>query len=166
MHVRTRSPRNAASGGLCDRPRRRSGSDAQFAPPSTSIDSVNATPPASTRFVSVRSSSGRRTSVIQRTDVRSHAADREDCSCAGPAHTVSPVNRRLVAAVRWYQVQAQGRLSPCRFTPSCSCYAVEALELHGTASGLWLTLRRLLRCRPFGPSGYDPVPDVLSQKVM
>ena len=166
MHVRTRSPRNAASGGLCDRPRRRSGSDAQFAPPSTSIDSANATSPASTGLVSVRSSSGRRTSIIQRTDVRSHTVDGEDCSYTGAAHSVSTLTRRLVAAVRWYQVQAQGRLSPCRFTPSCSCYAVEALELHGTASGLWLTLRRLLRCRPFGPSGYDPVPDVLSQKVM
>ena len=164
MHVRTRSPRNAASGGLCDRPRRRSGSDAQFASSATSIDSAIATPPATTGFVSVRSNSGRRSSIIQRTDVRSHAVDGEDCSCTGAAHSVSTVNRKLVAAVRWYQVQAQGRLSPCRFSPSCSCYAVEALELHGTASGLWLTLRRLLRCRPFGPSGYDPVPDVFLRK--
>ena len=164
MHVRTRSPRNAASGGLCDRPRRRSGSDAQFASSATSIDSAIATPPATTGFVSVRSNSGRRSSIIQRTDVRSHTVDGEDCSCTGSAHSVSTVNRKLVAAVRWYQVQAQGRLSPCRFSPSCSCYAVEALELHGTASGLWLTLRRLLRCRPFGPSGYDPVPDVFLRK--
>ncbi|MUH51587.1 MAG: membrane protein insertion efficiency factor YidD [Actinobacteria bacterium] len=80
------------------------------------------------------------------------------------AHT--PITRRLIAAVRWYQGQAEGRPSPCRFTPSCSCYAAEALEAHGTARGLWLTIRRLLRCRPFGPSGYDPVPDPPSQKVM
>jgi hypothetical protein len=72
----------------------------------------------------------------------------------------------LIRAVRWYQRQAEGRPSPCRFTPSCSCYAVEALESYGTFSGLWLTLRRLLRCRPFGPSGYDPVPEVSPQKVM
>ena len=62
---------------------------------------------------------------------------------------------RLVIA---YQRAMEGRPSPCRFTPSCSSYAVEALEVHGTAKGLWLTVRRLLRCRPFGPSGWDPVP--------
>ena len=60
--------------------------------------------------------------------------------------------------VEWYQRAAEGRPSPCRFTPSCSAYAVESLEVHGTGRGLWLTVRRLLRCRPFGPSGWDPVP--------
>lgn len=65
---------------------------------------------------------------------------------------------RLIAAVRWYQRGFAGRPSPCRFTPTCSCYAVEALETHGAGRGLWLTVRRLLRCRPFGPSGFDPVP--------
>ena len=53
----------------------------------------------------------------------------------------------------------EGRPSPCRFTPSCSAYAVEALEVHGSVRGLWLTVRRLVRCRPFGPSGWDPVPE-------
>jgi putative membrane protein insertion efficiency factor len=53
----------------------------------------------------------------------------------------------------------EGRPSPCRFTPSCSSYALEALEVHGTLRGIWLTLRRFIRCRPFGPSGYDPVPE-------
>ncbi len=72
------------------------------------------------------------------------------------------MTRRLVAAVRWYQAAFAGRLSPCRFTPSCSCYAVEALESHGSRRGIWLIIRRLLRCRPFGPSGFDPVPDVAS----
>jgi len=62
---------------------------------------------------------------------------------------------RLVVA---YQRAMEGRPSPCRFTPSCSSYALEALEVHGTAKGSWLALRRLLRCRPFGPSGWDPVP--------
>ena len=52
----------------------------------------------------------------------------------------------------------EGRPSPCRFTPSCSQYAIDALAQHGTTRGLWLTVRRLLRCRPFGPSGWDPVP--------
>jgi len=65
---------------------------------------------------------------------------------------------RLVRLVDWYQRVAEGRPSPCRFSPSCSSYAREALLVHGTRRGLWLTVRRLARCRPFGPSGWDPVP--------
>ncbi len=65
---------------------------------------------------------------------------------------------RLVRLVDWYQRAAEGRPSPCRFSPSCSSYAREALLVHGTRRGLWLTVRRLARCRPFGPSGWDPVP--------
>ena len=64
-----------------------------------------------------------------------------------------------VRMVLSYQRLFEGRPSPCRFTPSCSAYALEALEQHGTRRGLTLTLRRLTRCRPFGPSGWDPVPD-------
>jgi putative membrane protein insertion efficiency factor len=59
----------------------------------------------------------------------------------------------------WYQRAVAGRPSPCRFSPGCSSYAHEAITVHGTGRGGWLTLRRLLRCRPFGPSGYDPVPE-------
>jgi putative membrane protein insertion efficiency factor len=69
------------------------------------------------------------------------------------------LNERCLAAIEWYQEAFAGRPSPCRFTPSCSHYAHEAFESHGTARGFWLTLRRLLRCRPFGPSGWDPVPE-------
>jgi uncharacterized protein len=65
---------------------------------------------------------------------------------------------RLVRLVEWYQRAAEGRPSPCRFSPSCSSYAHEALLVHGSRRGLWLTVRRLSRCRPFGPSGWDPVP--------
>ena len=64
----------------------------------------------------------------------------------------------MLRAIRFYQVARSGYLSPCRFYPSCSHYAVEAIETHGSGRGLWLTTRRLLRCRPFGPSGFDPVP--------
>jgi putative membrane protein insertion efficiency factor len=68
-------------------------------------------------------------------------------------------NDRCLAAIEWYQEAFAYRLSPCRFSPSCSNYALEAFETHGTARGFWLTLRRLARCRPFGPSGWDPVPE-------
>jgi putative membrane protein insertion efficiency factor len=73
----------------------------------------------------------------------------------------APAARRpsmLVRLVDFYQRAAEGRPSPCRFTPSCSSYAREALLVHGSRRGAWLTIRRLLRCRPFGPSGFDPVP--------
>lgn len=46
----------------------------------------------------------------------------------------------------------------CRFTPTCSQYAIEALRKHGPVKGLWLTVRRLFRCNPWGGCGYDPVP--------
>jgi putative membrane protein insertion efficiency factor len=66
--------------------------------------------------------------------------------------------------VHSYQVMMEGRPSPCRFTPSCSSYASESLQQYGPARGLLLTLRRFLRCRPFGPSGWDPVPDTFLRK--
>lgn len=67
--------------------------------------------------------------------------------------------RVAVAAIRGYQLLRTGRVSPCRFTPTCSHYAVEAIERHGARRGSTLAVRRLGRCRPGGPSGYDPVPE-------
>jgi putative membrane protein insertion efficiency factor len=67
--------------------------------------------------------------------------------------------RRALSWIEAYQRAFAGRPSPCRYFPTCSHYAHEAFEVHGTARGGWLTLRRLLRCRPFGPSGFDPVPE-------
>lgn len=66
--------------------------------------------------------------------------------------------RLFVALVRGYQHARSGRPSPCRFVPSCSTYAVEALEHHGAIRGSWLSARRLCRCHPWGGQGYDPVP--------
>ncbi|HEX9992127.1 MAG TPA: membrane protein insertion efficiency factor YidD [Acidimicrobiales bacterium] len=71
---------------------------------------------------------------------------------------MTPPARALRALVRGYQAVRAGRPSPCRFVPSCSVYAVEALEHHGAARGSWLTVRRLARCHPWGGAGYDPVP--------
>ncbi len=67
--------------------------------------------------------------------------------------------RVLVAAVSTYQRARAGRVAPCRFYPSCSEYATEALETHGAARGTWLAVRRVLRCRPLGPHGIDLVPE-------
>jgi uncharacterized protein len=69
------------------------------------------------------------------------------------------VARALHALVRGYRKVAAGRPSPCRFDPSCSSYALEALERHGAARGSWLAVRRLVRCHPWGGMGWDPVPD-------
>ncbi|HLW48050.1 MAG TPA: membrane protein insertion efficiency factor YidD [bacterium] len=64
-----------------------------------------------------------------------------------------------VGAIRWYQRWISPHLAPsCRFFPSCSEYATGAVEGHGLLRGGWLAVRRLLRCHPFHPGGYDPVP--------
>jgi putative membrane protein insertion efficiency factor len=72
---------------------------------------------------------------------------------------VSPAARALTAVVRGYRLV----LSPwmgfhCRYVPTCSAYALEALERHGATRGGWLALRRILRCHPWGGSGIDEVP--------
>ena len=61
--------------------------------------------------------------------------------------------------IRFYQAALSPYLGGhCRFTPSCSEYAHDAIQTHGVAGGVWLAAKRLARCRPFGASGYDPVP--------
>ena len=68
------------------------------------------------------------------------------------------VARAILRMIGGYQAAASGRPSPCRFYPSCSAYAAEAVELHGPARGGWLAFRRVLRCHPFGGRGVDLVP--------
>lgn len=69
------------------------------------------------------------------------------------------LTRALIACVRFYRRAVSPALPPaCRFTPTCSAYAEEALRKYGAGRGTWLTVRRLLRCHPFGGKGYDPVP--------
>ena len=65
----------------------------------------------------------------------------------------------LILPIRFYQMCISPLTPPsCRFTPTCSQYAIEALRKHGPIKGLYLSIRRILRCNPWGGSGYDPVP--------
>jgi putative membrane protein insertion efficiency factor len=81
---------------------------------------------------------------------------------ADPGPTFTPPSvaaRALCVPIRLYQAIRAGRPSPCRYWPTCSTYAVEALEAHGAVRGSWLTARRLLRCHPWAArSGVDLVP--------
>lgn len=67
----------------------------------------------------------------------------------------------LILPIKGYRLILSPYLGhSCRFQPTCSAYAIEALQTHGPFRGLWLTLRRVVRCNPWGGSGYDPVPPV------
>ncbi|MBN1858510.1 membrane protein insertion efficiency factor YidD [Candidatus Bipolaricaulota bacterium] len=69
------------------------------------------------------------------------------------------MTRWMIRWIRWYQrVVSPTREARCRFLPTCSQYAVEALRKHGWLRGGWLALRRFIRCNPFHPGGIDPVP--------
>ncbi len=78
--------------------------------------------------------------------------------------STSPVARLLVGALHGYQRWISPMRAPaCRFTPSCSAYAVEAIGRHGAAYGAWLALRRLSRCHPYHRGGHDPVPAAVGE---
>lgn len=65
----------------------------------------------------------------------------------------------LILMIRGYQLWVSPLLpAACRYYPTCSAYAIEALEKHGPVTGSWLALRRIARCHPFRAGGYDPVP--------
>ena len=70
----------------------------------------------------------------------------------------------IVRAYQWFFSPLKNLLAGpqgcCRFSPSCSCYAAEALRVHGAARGSWLSMRRFLRCHPWGGAGHDPVPEI------
>lgn len=69
------------------------------------------------------------------------------------------LSRLLILPIRLYQKYISLLTPPaCRYTPTCSQYAIEALQKHGPLKGLWLAIRRILRCHPWGGHGYDPVP--------
>jgi putative membrane protein insertion efficiency factor len=71
----------------------------------------------------------------------------------------SPVARLLMLPIRAWRMVSVHLPPRCRFHPSCSAYALEALERHGAIRGLWLAIRRLARCHPWGGGGIDPVPE-------
>ncbi|MBN8531158.1 MAG: membrane protein insertion efficiency factor YidD [Alphaproteobacteria bacterium] len=76
------------------------------------------------------------------------------------------MTRVAQAPVRLYRLLLSPWLgTACRFHPTCSAYAMEALEQHGALRGMWLTVKRLLRCHPFGPSGLDPVPERITTQA-
>ena len=73
--------------------------------------------------------------------------------------------RILIGVVRFYRMA----ISPwtpaaCRYTPTCSAYAIEAIEKHGSMKGSWMALKRIGRCHPWGGNGYDPVPSVADRE--
>lgn len=73
------------------------------------------------------------------------------------------MSKILIGLVRFYQFFMSPALvaiagPSCRFTPSCSQYAIEAIGKHGALKGAWYALRRIVRCQPFSKGGYDPVP--------
>jgi len=148
VHLLPRSSkyRDAAKGGVRvqSRVRSRRRSESCTTPIAGHVAASGLRRPAAAGRVPLRGQGSCRRTFIDRTPVRSEPTTRQ------PA--------RLIRLVTAYQRALEGRPSPCRFTPSCSAYAKQALESHGMWRGLWLALRRIVRCRPFGPSGWDPVP--------
>lgn len=79
---------------------------------------------------------------------------------------MNPLTWILVAAIRLYQWFISPLIGPsCRFMPSCSEYARDAIVMHGPLAGTWLAARRLARCHPWGGEGWDPVPPALTHRA-
>jgi uncharacterized protein len=78
---------------------------------------------------------------------------------AHPRASEAHMKKLLILIARGWQIGPSRVLPPsCRYSPTCSQYAIEALERHGAIKGGWLAAKRLLRCHPWGGHGYDPVP--------
>ena len=69
------------------------------------------------------------------------------------------MSRLLILCIRFYQIFISPLKTPtCRFYPTCSAYAIEAIQKKGPVKGTWLAIKRIAKCHPFHPGGYDPVP--------
>ena len=69
------------------------------------------------------------------------------------------LNYLLILPIKLYQILLSPLIGPsCRFTPTCSNYAIEAINKHGPIKGFWLSIKRISKCHPWGDSGHDPVP--------
>ncbi len=96
----------------------------------------------------------------------SHKTDTHNADCTTNENrksALAPLSafaaKVLICPIRFYQRYISPLTPPsCRFTPTCSQYAVEALQKHGPLKGLYLAIKRILRCHPWGGHGYDPVP--------
>ena len=92
--------------------------------------------------------------------VHEHVVPRADATRAGGLGQIARVPSLVLRlAIRGYQVALSPLLPPaCRYYPTCSNYAIQAIEKYGALRGGWLAARRIGRCHPFAPGGYDPVP--------
>ncbi len=77
---------------------------------------------------------------------------------------MSTVARFCIACIRLYQRVSRYTPRTCRFYPTCSQYTLEAIQHYGALKGIWLGLKRIARCHPFSPGGYDPVPEPTKPK--
>ena len=182
MQLPSRSEHLAAAGGVCDRSRHRAGRRSQ--PLSATATRATGGGEPATGLVSGGRQARHRRTVVQRPRARRGGAGgihraqyvrrvathyeltfvvHSSRSSHPPVHQ-GRITRWCMRLVHSYQQAREGYPSPCRFTPSCSAYGLEALQQHGAARGMWLMFRRFLRCRPFGPSGWDPVPEPFARK--
>ena len=123
------------------------------------IDVARSGLPAGAYLVSVRPAAAQATVRLAPRRPRVGAGRGGRRPALPPGGPMTPAARLLHRGVRLYQRVTDGRPSPCRYVPTCSNYALDALEVHGAVKGSALTVRRLCRCHPWGGHGWDPVPE-------
>ena len=98
---------------------------------------------------------------VTRRQLIGHHKENVGFCCFG--HYIPHMKTLLLLLIRFYQLTLSSVMGrTCRFLPTCSDYAVEAIQKHGVICGGWLGIKRIARCQPWGGDGYDPVPDQCS----